>query len=336
MPLHHLVKKLLEVRNLKVHFPVGQRLFGRATEVVRAVDDVSFHIDEAETLGLVGESGCGKTSVGRSILRLIPVTDGTIRLQGEELTALAGAELRARRVKFQMIFQDPFGSLDPRMTIGQSIAEAIDVHGLAASREDRNRQVASLLKAVGLDPDFADRYPHEFSGGQRQRIGIARAIAVRPRLIVCDEPVSALDVSVQAQIINLLQDLQTEQGIAFLFIAHDLAVVEHISHRIMVMYLGRIVELADSKTICCAPMHPYTRALISAVPTIDPDTKRQRIVLGGDVPSPIHPPSGCPFHPRCPIAEARCQSEAPVLREIEPGHWVACHKPEFQNRLTSV
>lgn len=320
--------KLLEVENLKVQFPVRRRLFGRTIDVVHAVDDVSFDLSESETLGLVGESGCGKTTLARSILRLAPITHGTVRWDGEDLAKLSGPELRARRVRFQMVFQDPYGSLDPRMTIGQSIGEAIAIHRLASTRTERQRRIESLLMAVGLDPSFADRFPHEFSGGQRQRIGIARAIAVQPRLIVCDEPVSALDVSVQAQIINLLQDLQAKQGLAYLFIAHDLAVVEHISHRVMVMYLGRIVEVADVKTICRAPKHPYTQALISAVPTIDPESKRQRIVLKGDVPSPINPPSGCPFHPRCPLAQPRCKTDVPLLRELEPGHWVSCHLAE--------
>jgi oligopeptide/dipeptide ABC transporter ATP-binding protein len=235
------------------------------------------------------------------------------------------AELRARRRKLQIIFQDPYGSLNPRMTVEDLIGEALDIHRLVPNKSARRERVADLLKAVGLDPAFGQRYPHEFSGGQRQRIGIARALAVEPKLIVCDEPVSALDVSVQAQIINLLQDLRGERGIAYLFIAHDLAVVEHISRRVMVMYLGKIVELADAKTIVRSPKHPYTQALISAVPVIDPDSKRQRIILPGDVPSPIHPPAGCPFHPRCPIAEARCRTEVPLLRELRPGHHAACH-----------
>ena len=264
--------------------------------------------------------------MGRAIVKLVEPTAGSILFEGEDIARLSGPELRARRRKFQMIFQDPYGSLNPRMTVGQIIGEAIDIHKLAADASARQQRIMELLKAVGLDPAHAQRYPHEFSGGQRQRIGIARALAVEPKLIVCDEPVSALDVSVQAQIINLLQDLQRQRGIAYLFIAHDLAVVEHISQRVMVMYLGKVVELAPAAQIISAPKHPYTQALISAVPVVDPDSKRKRIVLPGDVPSPIHPPSGCPFHPRCPIAQKpRCETEIPALREITPGHWAACH-----------
>ena len=317
---------LLEVKNLRVHFPVQHGVFSRVRAYVKAVDDVSFSLEAGETLGLVGESGCGKTTLGRAIVRLTEPTGGSISFEGEDLTHLSGAELRARRRRFQMIFQDPYGSLNPRMTIADIIGEALDIHGLAETPSARQKRIAELLQSVGLDPAYAQRYPHEFSGGQRQRIGIARALAVEPKLIVCDEPVSALDVSVQAQIINLLQDLQQERGIAYLFIAHDLAVVEHISRRVMVMYLGKVVELAEAKSLLRAPKHPYTQALISAVPVVDPDSKRKRIVLAGDVPSPIHPPAGCPFHPRCPMAELpRCRDEVPALREITPGHWVACH-----------
>lgn len=317
---------LLEVEHLKVHFPVrGGGWFGKR-EFVRAVDDVSLRIGAGETLGLVGESGCGKTTLGRAILRLIEPTAGRIWLEGEELTRLSGAALRARRRKLQMIFQDPYSSLNPRMTIEDVVGEALDVHGLVSDRAARRARVAELLQAVGLEPAHALRYPHEFSGGQRQRIGIARALAVEPKLIVCDEPVSALDVSVQAQIINLLQDLQRQRGLAYLFIAHDLAVVEHISHRIVVMYLGQVVETAEARALLREPRHPYTRALLSAVPQTDPESRRRRIVLPGDVPSPMHPPSGCRFHPRCPIAERpRCVQESPQLREVSPGHWVACH-----------
>jgi oligopeptide/dipeptide ABC transporter ATP-binding protein len=316
---------LLSVQNLKVHFPVKHGVFSRVRESVKAVDDVSFSIEPGETLGLVGESGCGKTTLGRAVVWLVEPTAGSVWFEGEDLARMNGAELRARRRKLQIIFQDPYGSLNPRMIVEDLIGEALDIHRLANGKSARRERIADLLKAVGLDPAFGQRYPHEFSGGQRQRIGIARALAVEPKLIVCDEPVSALDVSVQAQIINLLQDLRGERGIAYLFIAHDLAVVEHISRRVMVMYLGKIVELADAKTIVRSPKHPYTQALISAVPVIDPDSKRQRIVLPGDVPSPIHPPPGCPFHPRCPIAEARCRSEVPLLRELGPGHRAACH-----------
>ena len=316
---------LLEIQNLKVHFPVQQRLLGRAKEFVRAVDDVSFSIAPGETVGLVGESGCGKTTLGRAVIKLVEPTSGRIVFEGEDIAGLSGKELRARRRRFQMIFQDPYGSLDPRLTVADIIGEALDIHGLASDAAARRQRIETLLKDVGLDPSHAERYPHEFSGGQRQRIGIARALAVEPRLIVCDEPVSALDVSVQAQIINLLQDLQRELGIAYLFVAHDLAVVEHISRRILVMYLGRIVEDGEAKGVCRSPKHPYTQALLSAVPVVNPDAKRQRILLAGDVPSPIHPPSGCPFHPRCPVAEARCKTEVPPLREIEPGRRAACH-----------
>jgi len=316
---------LLEVNNLKVHFPVRAGWFRRGRESVKAVDGVSFALEPGETLGLVGESGCGKTTLGRAIIRLTQPTAGEIRLAGTDLTRLTGDELRSRRRQFQMIFQDPYGSLNPRLTVEDILGEPLDIHGLAPDRAARRKRVLELLTAVGLDPSYARRYPHEFSGGQRQRLGIARALAVEPGLIICDEPVSALDVSVQAQIINLLRDLQEQRGIAYLFIAHDLALVEHISHRVMVMYLGRIVETAPARTLIRDPKHPYTQALISAVPEVDPDSKRQRILLPGDVPSPIHPPAGCPFHPRCPVAAARCRTDVPVLREVAPGHWAACH-----------
>ncbi len=317
---------LLEVQNLKVHFPVKSGVFSRAREFVRAVDDVSFSIAPGETLGLVGESGCGKTTLGRAIVRLVEPTAGNVLLAGEDLTQMKEAELRPRRRKLQMIFQDPFSSLNPRLTVEDIIGEPLDLHQLAESKSARAARVADLLHAVGLDAAYAQRYPHEFSGGQRQRIGIARALAVEPRLIVCDEPVSALDVSVQAQIINLLQDLQQQHGLAYLFIAHDLAVVEHISHRVMVMYLGRIVELGEAREVIRAPKHPYTQALISAVPELDPESKRTRIVLGGEVPSPLHPPEGCPFHPRCPRAELpRCAQEPPLFREVRPRHHTSCH-----------
>jgi oligopeptide/dipeptide ABC transporter ATP-binding protein len=316
---------LLDVQNLKVFFPVRAGMFRRAKDFVRAVDDVSFSIAPGETVGLVGESGCGKTTLGRAVIKLIEPTAGRILFEGEDIAGWTGRKLRARRRRFQMIFQDPYGSLNPRLTVADTIGEALDIHGLAADAAARRQRIEALLQAVGLDSSHAPRYPHEFSGGQRQRIGIARALAVEPRLIVCDEPVSALDVSVQAQIINLLQDLQRAHGIAYLFVAHDLAVVEHISRLLLVMYLGRIVESGDAKSVCRAPKHPYTQALLSAVPVVDPDSKRQRILLPGDVPSPIHPPGGCPFHPRCPVAEARCRTEVPAWREVEPGRWAACH-----------
>jgi len=317
---------LLDVKNLQVHFPVKHAVFGRSRALVRAVDGVSFTIQPGETLGLVGESGCGKTTLGRAIVRLVEPTSGSIRFEGEDLASLGPNPLRERRRKLQMIFQDTYASLNPRLPIEDIIGEGLDIHELVDGATARRARVADLLRAVGLDPTYAHRYPHEFSGGQRQRIGIARALAVEPKLIVCDEPVSALDVSVQAQVINLLRELQEQRGIAYLFIANDLAVVEHISHRVMVMYLGRIVEMAEAKAIIREPKHPYTQALISAVPVVDPDTKARRIVLPGDVPSPIDPPSGCPFHPRCPIAEQPlCGKEIPPLREVSPGHEAACH-----------
>ena len=319
---------LLKVDNLKVHFPVKHGVFSRVKNWVKAVDDVSLTVGEGETVGLVGESGCGKTTLGRAIIRLLDPTGGKVEFDGTNVATLSGAELRSKRKQFQMIFQDPYGSLNPRMTVGQIIGEPIDIHRLAADREAKEKRIAQLLEDVGLNPMHAQRYPHEFSGGQRQRIGIARALAVKPKLIVCDEPVSALDVSVQAQIINLLQDLQREHGLAYLFIAHDLAVVEHISQRIVVMYLGKVVEQGVASTVVNTPKHPYTQALISAIPVVDPDSKRKRIVLPGDVPSPIDPPSGCPFHPRCPVAEDRCRTEVPELRELENGQMAACHLAE--------
>ncbi|MEO7297334.1 MAG: dipeptide ABC transporter ATP-binding protein [Verrucomicrobiota bacterium] len=316
---------LLEIKNLKVHFPVKHGLFSRVNAHVKAVDDVSFAIEPRETLGLVGESGCGKTTLGRAIVKLVEPTSGSILFEEKDIAKMSGRELRSIRRGLQMIFQDPVGSLNPRMTVEEIIGEALDIHKLTPDSTGRKKRIGELLQAVGLNETHSERYPHEFSGGQRQRIGIARALAVEPKIIICDEPVSALDVSVQAQIINLLQDLQQEHGLAFLFIAHDLAVVKHISRRVMVMYLGKIVELGPSTAVVEEPKHPYTQALISAVPVVDPDSKRQRIVLPGDVPSPINPPSGCPFHPRCPIAQDICKINLPPLREITPGHWAACH-----------
>jgi oligopeptide transport system ATP-binding protein len=316
---------LLQVQNLRVHFAVNRGVFRSASAWVRAVDDVSFEISPGETLGVVGESGCGKTTLGRAVLRLVEPTAGRIVFESQDITQLSGARLRALRRKFQMIFQDPYASLDPRMTVEDIVGEALDIHQLAPTRQARRERVAALLHDVGLDTAHASRFPHEFSGGQRQRIGIARALAVEPKLIVCDEPVSALDVSVQAQIVNLLQDLQREYTLAYIFIAHDLAVVEHISRRILVMYLGKVMELGEAKAVCSRPTHPYTQALISAVPTLDPASRRKRIILSGDVPSPIDPPSGCPFHPRCPIAETRCKTEIPALRLLSEDRFVACH-----------
>jgi len=316
---------LLEVRNLKVNFRVRPRGATSHGTLLRAVNDVSFSVEPGETVGLIGESGCGKTTLGRAVIRIIEPAAGEILFEGQNVRGLDRRQLRTLRRKFQMIFQDPYGSLDPRMKIEDTVGEALDIHRLAPDRAARRRRVLELLDDVGLDPSHADRYPHEFSGGQRQRIGIARALAVEPKFIVCDEPVSALDVSVQAQIVNLLQDLQRRHSLAYLFIAHDLAVIEHISRRIMVMYLGKIVESGPTKAVCGNPKHPYTQALISAVPVLDPVAKRSRIVLSGDIPSPLEIPSGCPFHPRCPIAEARCKTEIPALREISPDHRTACH-----------
>jgi oligopeptide transport system ATP-binding protein len=317
---------LLAVKQLKVYFPSESRIFARDREFVRAVDDVSFQLSPGETLGLVGESGCGKTTLARAVVRLVDATSGSIQFDGSDITHLRGAELRAQRRGFQIIFQDPYASLDPRLPAGEIIGEALDIHKLAPNQKARRERVSALLEAMGLAPEQAARYPREFSGGQRQRLAMARALAVEPRLLVCDEAVSALDVSVQAQIVNLLWDLQQKRGLAYLFIAHDLAVVSHLSHRILVMYLGKIVEVAEAKLLVRSPRHPYTQALISAVPAIDPGLKRHRIVLPGDVPSAVHPPAGCPFHPRCPRAEfPRCQVEAPLLREVTPGQWASCH-----------
>jgi oligopeptide/dipeptide ABC transporter ATP-binding protein len=315
---------LLEVVDLKTHFPVHKGVLGRTSGYVYAVDGITFSIGHGETLGLVGESGCGKSTAGKTILRLIEPTSGTIRINGERIDSLTRAEMRPYRRELQVVFQDPYSSLNPRMSAGDIVAEPLVNYDLAQGA-DLQERVALLFDKVGLRREQMQRYPHEFSGGQRQRIGIARALAVNPKLIICDEPVSALDVSVQAQVVNLLMDLQAEFGLSYLFIAHDLAVVEHISHRIAVMYLGKIVELTDTRSLFARPMHPYTEALLSAVPVPDPEAKRKRIILTGDVPSPINPPSGCRFHTRCPYAEARCKVEEPVMRELEPGHFAACH-----------
>jgi len=318
---------LLSVRNLTKHFTRKTGLFGGTTETVRAVDGVSFDVFPGETLGLVGESGCGKTTTGRAILRLIEPTSGEITFDGHDVRKLNGAPLRKLRRKMQIVFQDPYSSLNPRMTIGDIVREGITIHEIAEGAE-ADKRVKQLLEEVGLRPEYMSQYPHEFSGGQRQRVGIARALSVEPSFIVCDEPVSALDVSVQAQVINLLQDLQRDRGLAYLFIAHDLSVVEHIADRVAVMYLGRIVESASSDELYREPLMPYTQALLSAVPVPDPTVKRERIVLRGDAPSPVAPPSGCVFHTRCqlPARDATCSTTVPPLEEKSAGHFVACIK----------
>jgi oligopeptide/dipeptide ABC transporter ATP-binding protein len=326
-----LAAALVDVRDLVKHFPGTRRWFGLGPPgaVVRAVDGVSFTIASGRTLGLVGESGCGKSTTGRAILRLIQPDRGRVTIDGQDVLALGARELRALRRRMQIVFQDPYGSLNPRMTVRQTLAEPLAIHRIARGASARQR-IAALLEEVGLDPAFQDSYPHELSGGQRQRVGIARALSVEPQVLVLDEPVSALDVSVQAQVLNLLVDLQERRRLTYLFIAHDLAVVKHIADEVAVMYLGKIVERASASALYAGPRHPYTTSLRSAVPVPDPRAQRQRIVLAGDVPSPAHPPSGCPFHPRCPHPKKneRCRTEPPALREVTPGQLVACHFAE--------
>ena len=324
------IQKLIQVRNLVKYFPVEN-----SDDVVKAVDDISFDIFSGETLGLVGESGCGKSTVGRCMLRLHEPTSGEVIFEGQDIIGLQNRELQKLRREMQIIFQDPYASLNPRLSVGSIVGEALKIHGIG-SKADRKDRVAELLQKVGLDPKYMSRYPHEFSGGQRQRIGIARALALNPKLIIADEPVSALDVSVQAQVVNLLQDLQQEFGLTYLFISHGLAVVEHISNRVAVMYLGKIVEIADSRVLYENPLHPYTQALLSAIPIPDPKVKRNRIVLKGDVPTPINPPSGCRFRTRCPIAKDICSEVDPELREIEEGHYSACLLDENYETSQSI
>ncbi len=318
---------ILDVRDLKMHFPVTSGIIlQRTVAQIKAVDGITFQVKRGETFGLVGESGCGKTTTGRCILQLYKPTAGQIFFDGEELSTLSNRQMRAKRREMQVIFQDPYSSLNPRMTAGNIIGEPLIVHGLVENKTEYRERVGELLQNVGLNPYMADRFPHEFSGGQRQRIGVARALSVSPKFIVADEPVSALDVSIQAQIINLLEELQEQFGLTFLFIAHDLSVVRHISDRVGVMYLGHLVELADRNEIYVNPLHPYTKALLSAVPIPDPvlDSQRERVLLTGEVPSPLNPPPGCVFHPRCPIAIDDCNQNTPELREVEPNHWASC------------
>jgi oligopeptide/dipeptide ABC transporter ATP-binding protein len=323
-------QNLVVVQNLKKYFPVRGGVLQRTIAWVQAVDDVSFTIKSGETLGLVGESGCGKTTVGRTMLRLIEPTAGKVFLEGKDVFNLKGNELKAMRRDMQIIFQDPYASLDPRMPIGDSVIEGLKIHGIGSAKEQYEMMIEKLRK-VGLEDYHARRYPHEFSGGQRQRIGIARALALLPKFIICDEPVSALDVSIQSQVLNILKDLQKEFGLTYLFIAHNLSVVEHISNRVAVMYLGKIVELADRGELFLNPLHPYTQALMSAIPVPDPKLRRERIILKGDVPSPLHPPSGCRFHPRCQMAMDICKQQEPEFKQLRPDHYVACWWAEKQN-----
>ena len=317
-------ESLLEVKDLKKHFPIKGGVFSKTVGYVYAVDGISFTVHKGETLGLVGESGCGKSTTGRTLLRLIEPTSGEIYFEGQNITEIEKGEMRSLRREMQIIFQDPYASLNPRMTVGSIIGEPLEIHKIAKGGEKQER-VAALLEKVGLRPEDTRKYPHEFSGGQRQRIGIARALALNPKLIVCDEPVSALDVSIQAQVINLLEDLQEEFDLSYLFIAHNLNVVEHISNRVAVMYLGKIVELATDRELYTNPQHPYTEALLSAVPVPDPTAEKKRVILQGDVPSPINPPSGCHFHTRCPYKEQICEEVAPEFKDLGGGHWVSCH-----------
>jgi peptide/nickel transport system ATP-binding protein/oligopeptide transport system ATP-binding protein len=320
-------KNLIEIRELVKYFPVRGGLLQRVVAWVQAVDNISFDIRQGETLGLVGESGCGKTTVGRTMLRLIEPTSGSIRIGDVDILKLKGRELKETRRDMQIIFQDPYASLDPRMPVGESIAEGLKIHNIGSPRE-RFETAIEMLRKVGMEDYHARRYPHEFSGGQRQRIGIARALALRPKFIVADEPVSALDVSIQSQVLNILKDLQREFGLTYLFIAHNLSVVEHISDRVAVMYLGKMVEMATRDELFRNPLHPYTQALMSAIPIPDPTLKRERIILEGDVPSPLNPPGGCRFHPRCPVALEVCSQEEPAFREVSTDHWVACWRVE--------
>lgn len=321
-----LPEKILEVKNLKKYFPVKAGFLNRHVADVKAVDDISFYVRKGETLGMVGESGCGKTTAGRTIIRLYEPTAGQIIFEGKDIVPLSEKEMEPVRRKLQMVFQDPFASLNPRMTVGDIVGEPMEIHGLATGKEKTER-VHELLRTVGLLPEHAGRYPHEFSGGQRQRIGMARALAVEPKFIIADEPISALDVSIQAQVINMLEELQEKMGLTYLFIAHDLSMVKHISNRVAVMYLGKIVEIAPSNELYDKPLHPYTRALLSAIPIADPavEEKRRRIILEGDVPSPLNPPSGCRFRTRCPMAKPECADAVPELKEAAPDHMVACH-----------
>lgn len=322
-----MTEPLLHVEHLSKEFPVDSSVFSKEKKSVKAVDDISFDIFPGETFGLVGESGCGKSTTGRCIMRLTHPTGGKVLFNGEDVSAMHKKDLKRMRHDMQFIFQDPYASLNPRMTIGEIISEPLVIHGEMPDKTERMNYVRELLDVVGLNPEHINRYPHEFSGGQRQRVGIARAFALKPKLIICDEPVSALDVSIQAQVLNLLKDLQNQYGTAYLFIAHDLSVVQHISDRVAVMYLGNMMEVSDWKTLYAEPYHPYTQSLLSAVPVPDPDMQRsrKRIILKGDPPSPIDPPSGCRFHTRCPIACERCAQERPELREVAPGHYCACH-----------